>query len=851
MSYDGEKSNCMLQKYHWGNMLEQPLTGREALTAFLSTLKSKDGNREIWLKLGHDRIYRAEFTDTGFINAHATKLVDGNRVKTKDIPDLTEYLLYQSQQKDGGVFYLPKQPLGAPLADNVASSDDIGLEMDEGTPEEQLERYRKFSEITGLQYSTLLSSGSKSIHGHIKSTEHLPIDQNIYLHRLCILPTLADPVTARAHQPMRTPCFYRKETGKEQSLLYYSDAQYSYDEILAGLQKYYDWWGVEMPPHIPDDWWSECFWKILKSPRTLDEKIIRIRKNLNAGVDLWEKSLDVKRILKHQKKELYEQRKQSVTTIQGESIVDLVRNTCEDLGADPFEAEEKHNWAYDHTGIKARGCCLWHDSGSGNSAWLSGSGDTWTYHCPVCTNDKPLDAFDYWRFNKGIGVEDGKLVPVTGWEWVQYAKDWLKEHGVEPPDLNTVVEDLKKTVGEIKELPPPPELNLLNLDESIPWHDRLEQACRVLLQQDRESIKVYYTNEIRTHFNITESQLRTVCNDVNNFKRENPTHIGDLVFDQLGELSQKRNSPGISGYKTGLVAIDKIINGFNNDDFVVVAAPSSAGKTLLLKQFALYVASKYKESEEHRYIPHVFISAESDTSQIINRLICQDSFVLINKIINGETDDLEWTNIMSAAQRIAQSNLFIDGTPNISTSQIRHKLLRLKEEYGTIGSIFIDHFNVLAKPFAGDDNSSYNQIADELNIIRKEFECPLILGSQLTNSHESRNDHRPTKYDLLYGKKLAQNLDKLLMLYHPSKWEKNDEKEGIVQVYVTKNRDGATGMVELEHDFAHMLFKDIPGNESIKPIIASPPSPKVEKKKAEIVTVDHEEEDYDPCRVDF
>jgi replicative DNA helicase len=643
---------------------------------------------------------------------------------------------------------------------------------------------------------------------------------------------------------MRFPGGYRKEKGAYQSLLYFSDYRYTYDEMLEGFRAYYHYWGVEIPEVIPDDWW-DVMTTILKDKSK--DPDFRLRKLLNLGYEGWRLYQESQRIIKMQKKAEYESRRSAVSTLQGESIVDLVRKQCENLDSDPFELMEvdgeDHNWSppLDATVNHARGACLWHDSTSGNSAWIDGR-DGWTYHCSHCTNDKPLDAFDYWRLSvetKELGV-DGKVWytqhrNVSGYEWVKKAKQWLSIYEVEVPQLTPDVQTIKDAIADIKTIPGPPKLDLEKISNSgLPWNEQVEEACRILMKQDSASLRVQYTNEIRQHFSpITEAQIRQICTDVNTFHREVPTHVGDIIFDEVSKLQDKRSNPGISGYRTGLGAIDTITNGFSSKDLVVVAGPSSTGKTLLAKQMALSIASKYKSNDHFKFIPHVFNSAESSTSELIIRLLCQEAYIPITKLINGEYDDVEWMRVLSSAQRIAESNLFIDGTPEISTSQMRQKLIRLKDEYGCIGSIWVDHFNKLAKPYPNDDRASYSQIADELKSIQTEFNCPMIVLSQLTSSHEGRADHRPNEYDLLFGKTLKNNLDKLLMLYNPEKWEKNPEDAGLMHVYVPKNRDGQTGMVKLEHDFAHMTFKDLPGTQVIKPIVVMP-----EPEEEELVEVD-------------
>ena len=805
------------------NLLKTPLTGPEAVKAFLSTLKPKNGSREIWLKLGHGHFYRAEWTNDGtFINATSTKVTEsGNsesRIETYAIKNLLTHLLNETQSKDGGVFYVPTQPQGNPTAECVDSTDDIGLEMDDYNIDIQLKRYGQFNNVTGLEFSSLLNSGGKSIHAHIKLNDHLPIDQAVYLRRLTTIALKTDPVCDRLHQPMRFPGFFRKEKNAYQELLSYSDSRYSYDEIIEGLAKYYKAWGAPMPDRTPDDWWSECIWQPLKASgkykdMPLLERYEVIKQNLIFGVDNWERLQEMNKIIQQQKKEEYLRRKDSVTTLQGESIVDLVRKVCEDTESTIFELadaddepDNRHNWQFNHAQNHARGRCLWHDSQSGNSAWLGFSGDTWTYHCPVCTNDKPFDAFDYWRLKK-----TGSFEKCTGWEWVQYAKDFLRENGIEPPEFT--VQQVKDAVGEGNPIPSAPELNL-ELDEEKPRHEQMEEAIKVYLLQDRESIKIDYENAIRTTFGLNERQFNTLCADIDDFGREEPTHISETIFDTTEEIDSRRRNPRLPGISTGLPSLDALTDGFKKGDYVTIAAPSSTGKTTTMIQLTDSMADEFE-------YPTVVISAESPTKQLHYRWLSYKTRIDLRRLKYGNITEEEFQSVLTATGDLTNRNIYIDGTPGISVSQIRQKLRRVAEAKGGIGCVWVDNSLSVAQPYPGNDNQSIAEISRQLSKIRREFNCTLVNLMQLNNNWIGRNDKRPITGDLYAGGSVTRDSDLILMLYRPDLYEENAPK-GTTEFICRKARDGVQGTVILGYEPSIMRFSEIgPVKVDKSPIIKS------------------------------
>ena len=821
------------------NLLETPLTGPEAVSAFLSTLKPKNGSREIWLKLGHGHFFKAEWTEDGsFINATSTKVTETgkseSRVETYPVDDLLNHLLNESKFKDGGVFYIPTQPQGIPTAECVDSTDNIGLEMDDDNIDIQIKKYERFVRVTGLDFSSLLTSGGKSIHAHIKIDDHIPFDKATYLRRLVVIALKTDPVCDRAHQPMRFPGFYRKEKSQYQELLYYSKSRYSYDEIVTGVAKYFEAWGAPMPIRIPDAWWAECIWQPLKGTgkykdTSLTERYEIVKQNLIFGVDNWERIKEAEKVIHLQKVEEQQRRREGVATIKGESIVDLVRKVCEEVESSIFEEADtdedpnkRHNWEFNHAQDHARGRCLWHDSQSNNSAWLSG-GDTWTYHCPVCTNDKPLDAFDYWKLKKTDSFDKH-----TGWEWIQYAKDFLRENGVEPPEYT--VEQVKEAIGEGLEIPPAPELNL-ELDESKPRYEQMEEAVKVYLLQDRTSIKIEYENKIRSEFSLSEKQFIALCQDVDDFGREETKHISDTIFDTTSEIDERRKNPRLPGISTGLPSLDALTDGFKVGDYITIAAPSSTGKTTTMIQLSTQMADEFD-------YPTVLISAESPTKQLHYRQISYMTGIDLRRLRYGEITDAEFQAVLTATGELSDRNIYIDGTPGISISQIRQKIRRVAEARGGIGCVWVDNALSVAQPYPGNDNQSIAEISRQLSKMRREFNCTLVNLMQLNNNWIGRNEKRPINGDLYAGGSVTRDSDLILMLYRPDLYEENAPR-GTTEFICTKARDGKLGTVVLGYEPSIMRFSEIgPIKVQQNVVSKSESSPAAKKIKKEEVQTD-------------
>ena len=99
------------------------------------------------------------------------------------------------------------------------------------------------------------------------------------------------------------------------------------------------------------------------------------------------------------------------------------------------------------------------------------------------------------------------------------------------------------------------------------------------------------------------------------------------VFDRLTELAQSDSD--IPGLSTGLIDLDRKINGLNRSDLLLIAARPAMGKTSFALNIALNVAKKYGQTV-------AFFSLEMSREQLAMRLLAGESFVDSQKMATGK-----------------------------------------------------------------------------------------------------------------------------------------------------------------------------------------------------------------------
>ena len=160
--------------------------------------------------------------------------------------------------------------------------------------------------------------------------------------------------------------------------------------------------------------------------------------------------------------------------------------------------------------------------------------------------------------------------------------------------------------------------------------------------------------------------------------------------------------------------------------------------------------------------------------------------------------------------------LFLDHTPNPSIQDLKSKLKKILFEQGQMGLVIIDYVQLMQNSQLKTDNRAQelSQITRSLKNLAREFNIPIIALSQLSRSVENRPNKRPILSDLRESGSIEQDADLVLMLYRESYYLTNDETRSqnnsdLVELIITKQRNGPIGTVELLFDSSRTKFSNL------------------------------------------
>ena len=272
------------------------------------------------------------------------------------------------------------------------------------------------------------------------------------------------------------------------------------------------------------------------------------------------------------------------------------------------------------------------------------------------------------------------------------------------------------------------------------------------------------------------------------------------VFDRLLELSESDSA--IPGLSTGMQDLDRKINGLNKSDLLLVAARPAIGKSAFALNIGVNVAKKYKKTV-------AIFNLEMSREQLAMRLLANESFVELQKLVTGKLDEEEWEKISMAASLLSDSDIRIDDNPSVTVADISAKCRRLDN----LGLVIIDYLQLMQGSGYGKSSGDnrvtvVGEISRSLKIMAKELNVPVICLSQLSRAVESRNDKRPILSDLRESGAIEQDADSVMFLYRDEYYHENSEEKGIAECIVAKNRHGETGTVKLQWIGQYQAFTD-------------------------------------------
>ncbi|MBP1917213.1 replicative DNA helicase [Lederbergia galactosidilyticus] len=276
---------------------------------------------------------------------------------------------------------------------------------------------------------------------------------------------------------------------------------------------------------------------------------------------------------------------------------------------------------------------------------------------------------------------------------------------------------------------------------------------------------------------------------INEVRDDDHTSIADALV-RVFEAPWKQTSQP-KGVLTGIKRLDDMTNGFQNGELTIVAARPSMGKSDVMLHFA-------KQAGWNNHLPLIF-SLEMPEKSLTDRLIASTGGINRMKMRDPyksltPSQKENWSHIVG---RVTETNIQIFDGAGQTVAEMRAKARKQMHQYPDKKPILIIDYMTLIRPLHhhnGNANAQVTEISRDLKGMAKEFNCPVVVLSQLSRKVDERADKRPFLSDIRDSGSVEQDADVVMFLYREKYYDKDSDNKQL-EIIVAKQRNGPIGTV--------------------------------------------------------
>ena len=290
---------------------------------------------------------------------------------------------------------------------------------------------------------------------------------------------------------------------------------------------------------------------------------------------------------------------------------------------------------------------------------------------------------------------------------------------------------------------------------------------------------------------------------------EGPEPINSILAKTIEKIDELFRSPhdGVTGVSTGYVDLDKMTNGMQPSDLIIVAARPSMGKTTFAMNLCEHAAITSDK-------PVLIFSLEMPSEQIMMRMLASLGRIDQTKVRTGQLEDEDWARLSSAIELLnTKGKMYIDDGSGLTPTEVRSRARRVAREHGGLSMIMVDYLQLMTVPGLSENRTlEIAEISRSLKALAKELKVPVVALSQLNRSLEQRADKRPVNSDLRESGSIEQDADLIMFIYRDEVYNDDSPDKGTAEVIIGKQRNGPIGRVRLTFHGRFSRFDNYAGS---------------------------------------
>lgn len=255
-------------------------------------------------------------------------------------------------------------------------------------------------------------------------------------------------------------------------------------------------------------------------------------------------------------------------------------------------------------------------------------------------------------------------------------------------------------------------------------------------------------------------------------------------------------APALDTIPSGFRSIDQMLGGgLRRGDLLLLGGDVGSGKSALALAIALRVARER--------VNGAFYSGEMTGERIMERALAIEGRVRIDDLRQGTLDDRARAAVGAAAVQLRDALPRIERIPHGGVGALAANL----ESRSEVELLVVDSLESLVEGARLRDEELAQAVLD-LKSLALRLNLAVLVTTQLPGL-APREDRRPQLDDFGALGAVKHHADVILALFREAMYEPQREIEGATELLVRKNRNGATGYIDLFFYAQWMRFEDM------------------------------------------
>ena len=323
-------------------------------------------------------------------------------------------------------------------------------------------------------------------------------------------------------------------------------------------------------------------------------------------------------------------------------------------------------------------------------------------------------------------------------------------------------------------------------------------AESVAEDQDEVDLEDFTSNLVRIGAKIDRMNRKAVFAEGN---------LADSAQERVKDYQYVEENPGeVSGVLTGYREIDEYIWGVKKQELMIIAGPSSSGKSMLMLNMAInaWLGTNNPLDGEPKKIDGaniLYFTLEMSKKQTEQRVDASTAGIEHTNLIRGilENNEKKRWNQALKFQTKYDKKFYICDMPRGS------RMIDIEARYETIIAEFepdlvcIDYLGIMQP---NDKNSSdwldLGYIAENMAEFARGKNIPVITASQRKARNKHAKNAENDLEDLARSKMIGDNANIVLLIEK----RKEEHLREDMSIHVVKNRDGKKGALVLINEFS-------------------------------------------------